>query len=691
MHHLLRHHHARVCALLGLSLLLLGAGPATADRYHVSLAGTRTAGASVPGDWSSANCYPTLAAAAATAAPADSLLLSRETHALTAAVDLSAFLGNADLDADPVNCVLALTGAGQLNVDPQSVIAEVRGLDLQGDGVLRDASALVVANPGGTLTDLSVRGCLFGDFNGGHDFGGAALRARDGDGLHLVIADCSFTGNQTPYRGGAIRIDDGVTATIEDCTFTDNRTVSGLSSSAFGGAIHVLSPDDPTHLTVRRSTFVGNASARIGGALCVYDASLVMEETSVVGSRSAWDGTSAWCAGAGVMVRRNEGAHTEPVALEVRDCLFQDNVGNLDNGPGAGDGGGLMVRGSIDRLVDVTVERSDFLDNYNDQGAGLYVGRYTSGTVSHCRFHRNRTYTSGGATFKGGANPENLGETVVYTFCEFVANEAGLTRSGNVAWSWARGGAFSTRERTRAEFRHCTFVDNVVHGNLEYGDAISLIAEGNAFDSDLERCVLVNCVFWGAGGNDVQVRSDPDGFSQVSHSAWESGEFVCSGVTPVASVTLAASPFTAPDDLLPQPDAPLVDAGLDLGLTPDLAGTGVPQGLAPDIGAYEVPQGVAAPLPSVAALARLTAHPNPFNPATLLTCELARGAQVTVEVVDLAGRRVATLHRGALPGGTHRWRWDGRDRHGRPVAGGPYLARLSADGVVTRLKLMLVK
>ena len=44
-------------------------------------------------------------------------------------------------------------------------------------------------------------------------------------------------------------------------------------------------------------------------------------------------------------------------------------------------------------------------------------------------------------------------------------------------------------------------------------------------------------------------------------------------------------------DFRPKPGSPVIDAGVDVGVTKDLAGTPVPQGKAPDIGAYEIRAG----------------------------------------------------------------------------------------------------
>ena len=71
--------------------------------------------------------------------------------------------------------------------------------------------------------------------------------------------------------------------------------------------------------------------------------------------------------------------------------------------------------------------------------------------------------------------------------------------------------------------------------------------------------------------------------------------------------------------------------------------------------------------------------PNPFNPATTLGFHVDRDGPVTLRVYDLQGRLVRTLVDGPLPAGRHQTRWDGRDRAGRTVPAGVYLARLD-DG-----------
>jgi len=101
---------------------------------------------------------------------------------------------------------------------------------------------------------------------------------------------------------------------------------------------------------------------------------------------------------------------------------------------------------------------------------------------------------------------------------------------------------------------------------------------------------------------------------------------------------------------------------------------------------------VAAPGATPAALLQqLSAAPNPFNPGTQLSFRLTAHADVTVGVYDASGRRVRTLHRGALDADLHVMRWDGNDDNGRGVASGVYVFRVEAGKDSVSLKAVLLK
>jgi flagellar hook assembly protein FlgD len=64
---------------------------------------------------------------------------------------------------------------------------------------------------------------------------------------------------------------------------------------------------------------------------------------------------------------------------------------------------------------------------------------------------------------------------------------------------------------------------------------------------------------------------------------------------------------------------------------------------------------------------------------------------VRLDIYDLQGRRLATLHNGALDAGMHTLSWDGRDAAGRVAAGGIYLVRCRNGQAVYNHKIILAK
>ncbi len=85
------------------------------------------------------------------------------------------------------------------------------------------------------------------------------------------------------------------------------------------------------------------------------------------------------------------------------------------------------------------------------------------------------------------------------------------------------------------------------------------------------------------------------------------------------------------------------------------------------------------------------ARPNPFVAATTLRFTLAHERHVTLDVLDLAGQRVATLYDGTAGAGEHIARWDGRDAQGVRRAAGIYFARISPGGATATRKLLLIR
>jgi hypothetical protein len=87
----------------------------------------------------------------------------------------------------------------------------------------------------------------------------------------------------------------------------------------------------------------------------------------------------------------------------------------------------------------------------------------------------------------------------------------------------------------------------------------------------------------------------------------------------------------------------------------------------------------------------LNCAPNPFNPATEISFDLAKPGQVRLTIYGLAGQLVARLVDSALPAGHHRVVWKGRDVTGKAVASGSYFCQLEVDQLKTTHQLVLVR
>lgn len=82
----------------------------------------------------------------------------------------------------------------------------------------------------------------------------------------------------------------------------------------------------------------------------------------------------------------------------------------------------------------------------------------------------------------------------------------------------------------------------------------------------------------------------------------------------------------------------------------------------------------------------LQCRPNPFRGETAIEFSLAGTERVSLHVLDVEGRMVATLLDGTVEAGTCRVRWDARN-----VGSGLYLGRLQVGRQIRRLKMLRIR
>jgi endoglucanase len=93
--------------------------------------------------------------------------------------------------------------------------------------------------------------------------------------------------------------------------------------------------------------------------------------------------------------------------------------------------------------------------------------------------------------------------------------------------------------------------------------------------------------------------------------------------------------------------------------------------------------------PIAAATRVLSSAPNPFAQSTTIHMAMKTGGDAELAIYDLAGRKVAVLHRGVLPAGTHAFEWRGLDDSGHRLPPGVYLSRARVDGVFEGARLVM--
>ncbi len=91
------------------------------------------------------------------------------------------------------------------------------------------------------------------------------------------------------------------------------------------------------------------------------------------------------------------------------------------------------------------------------------------------------------------------------------------------------------------------------------------------------------------------------------------------------------------------------------------------------------------------ATALMQNFPNPFNPTTVLTYDVASAGQVTIRVFDVSGRLIRTLLDARKEIGRHQVEWNGKNASGSMVPSGIYFYRMRTSGFDATRKMILLR
>jgi len=87
----------------------------------------------------------------------------------------------------------------------------------------------------------------------------------------------------------------------------------------------------------------------------------------------------------------------------------------------------------------------------------------------------------------------------------------------------------------------------------------------------------------------------------------------------------------------------------------------------------------------------LEAYPNPFNPGTQIRIETKEAQNTTIEIFNLLGEKVKTLHNDYLPAGSNYFYWYGDNNSGEILPSGIYLISAYSASNTKAIKVSFLK
>ncbi|MCB5231153.1 MAG: T9SS type A sorting domain-containing protein [Candidatus Cloacimonas sp.] len=84
-------------------------------------------------------------------------------------------------------------------------------------------------------------------------------------------------------------------------------------------------------------------------------------------------------------------------------------------------------------------------------------------------------------------------------------------------------------------------------------------------------------------------------------------------------------------------------------------------------------------------------YPNPFNPDTNISFDIAEAGDVSIVIYNSRGQKVKSLLNEYVGVGSHTAHWDGRDDNNRPVSSGIYFYRMQKGSYNSSKKMIMMK
>lgn len=457
--------------------------------------------------------------------------------------------------------------------------------------------------------------------------------ATYGAGMYIsssspTLIACTFRANRASGWGGGVYVHDSQT-TIDACTFEANSAestggamymvfaspvMSGClfqENSALQGAVFRTYFSQPV---VRDSTFVNNSAYTGGGAIDIYfhtdlqmegctltmnTAGLDVDINPYARAGGAFHSTSSSAVLSNCEISENTANYGGAMSLsrssfQLFDCLIRDNRAEGGNGGALESGAESTVHierctftGNTAQLRGgavynyrsaMTSDRSVFEQNRAGQGGAIASMDHTNVVVRRTQFIANHSSQHGGGMYNG-----RYADSIVVQSCSFLGNTA-QDSGGGMANFWPDPFIVA----------NCLFAGNHAEegGGLSSGYGILTLSQstfyantasargGGVFTTrpiTVENCVLWNNETQGVIDRDAQL-SDDFLTSVINYSlingGWESRDAVgIIDADPRFEDELGPDGVvgTGDENFMPRLGSPLVDAGDNLAIPPDLA------------------------------------------------------------------------------------------------------------------------
>jgi len=475
--------------------------------------------------------------------------------------------------------------------------------------------------------------------------------------------------------------------------------VTFIDGDSTGRGIYLRQCQD---VEIRNLTIHRAYAQEFGAAIYCYDnSSPYIHDVEITGN---YDGGLAMTAGP------QGGCHPR-----VENCVMTDNEakagGGLDVEPGcdpyiyqceivgnrAPFAAGVRLRGSA-TLRNCIINGNYTTSATNVLGGGVLVKDQSNPLLINCDISGNSVFGDGGGVCFEDAAGELVRCTVTNnTAIGLESRGAGIAVlsgatpfiSGCVVAGNSTTGAFSDGGGIWVQYAGMELENTTVYGNStqglqpDYGNAGGIGMATSLFipaTITIDRCIVasstagagmyltgggdlpqINCcdVYDNAGGDSVPVSGTGNFSLDPLLCAPTQGDFKLVEGSPCAAGNHPAGPGTCGD----------------LG-----------------IGAYRVGCGGTSVEEPVAANAlKLRNTPNPFSGRTTIAFELPQAVPVSLEVYDLAGRRVALLHEGTLAAGAHQFDWSGLGTDGGRATSGVYFYQLRVGDEVAGRRMLCLR